>query len=398
MIRTVLLDLDNTLLDNPIERFIPAYVDRLGNYMRDRHPKERFVEQLLLATKAMMESLDPAHTLEQTFEAAFYEPLGTTPEALREPIESFYREEYPKLRTLARRKAAAFELVQAAREAGLELVVATNPLFPRVAIEQRLAWAGLPVEDIPFALVTSSEEFHFGKPHLAYYAEILGRLGRSPDEAAMIGDDPEADLEPARLLGMAAYHVDEDGELGASGGPLDGVMHWIEHEAPAQVDASAAHRPRILMAHLRGQLGALRSTIGGLGVDQWLRRPPDGSWSPLEITCHLRDVEIEVNLARVQLILAESMPFISMKHTDEWAEERNYQSQDPQAALQVLTEARQQLIQILLSIEPDGWKRQGRHALFGPTSLREIVGFGVEHERKHLEQLRGVLQGEGESG
>ncbi len=398
MIKTVLLDLDNTLLDNPIERFIPAYVDRLGNYMRDRHPKERFVEQLLRATKAMMESLDPAHTLEQTFEAAFYEPLGTTPEALREPLESFYREEYPKLRALAHPKSAAVGLVQAAREAGLELVVATNPLFPRVAIEQRLAWAGLPVEQIPFELVTSFEEFHFGKPHLAYYAEILGRLGRSPDEAAMIGDDPEADLEPARLLGMAAYQVDENGESGVTGGPLDGVMHWIEHEAPAQVDASAAHRPRILMAHLRGQLAALRSIVGGLGADRWLRRPPDGSWSPLEIVCHLRDVELEVNLARVQAILAEDMPFISMKHTDEWAEQRNYQAQNGEAALQVYTESRTQLIGILLSLEPEDWTRQGRHALFGPTSLREIVGFGVEHERKHLEQLRGVLQGEGESG
>jgi FMN phosphatase YigB (HAD superfamily) len=35
MLKTILLDLDDTLLDNKMERFLPAYFQRLGQYMSD---------------------------------------------------------------------------------------------------------------------------------------------------------------------------------------------------------------------------------------------------------------------------------------------------------------------------------------------------------------------------
>ena len=98
-------------------------------------------------------------------------------------------------------------LVQAALASNLRLAVATNPLFPRIAIDHRLAWAGVPSDRFAYDLVTSYETFHSAKPQLAYYAEILGHLGVPPSRAAMVGDSPSDDLSPARALGMAVFHV-----------------------------------------------------------------------------------------------------------------------------------------------------------------------------------------------
>ena len=57
-------------------------------------------------------------------------------------IDAFYAEDYPGLRSLTRPRPAAVETVRAAFERGCRVAIATNPLFPRTAIEQRLATLG----------------------------------------------------------------------------------------------------------------------------------------------------------------------------------------------------------------------------------------------------------------
>jgi len=48
------------------------------------------------------------------------------------------------------------------------------------------------------------------KPHPAIFQSALERLGVSPEEAAMVGDSPEDDVDGARALGMAAFLVDRE--------------------------------------------------------------------------------------------------------------------------------------------------------------------------------------------
>lgn len=65
---------------------------------------------------------------------------------------------------------------------GYRLVLATNPVFPREAILERMRWAG--VERAPWEIITTYEEYHFCKPNPNYFAEILakmGLLGAGPD-------------------------------------------------------------------------------------------------------------------------------------------------------------------------------------------------------------------------
>jgi FMN phosphatase YigB (HAD superfamily) len=92
------------------------------------------------------------------------------------------------------------------------VVIATNPLFPAAAIEQRLAWAGVPINEFAYSLVTTLENMHTTKPHESYYAEILARIDCPPGMALMVGDSWKNDIIPAAALGMATYWIPPDAE------------------------------------------------------------------------------------------------------------------------------------------------------------------------------------------
>ncbi len=385
MIRAVLLDLDDTLLGNQIDAFLPVYLERLGAHLNDLVPAERMIATLLQATRRMMQNRDPSRTLEQTFAQAFYPALGVPAQALRDRIDAFYATEFPRLRELTRLRPEARPLIDSAIQSGLQVAVATNPLFPLTAIAQRLDWAGAPPDQVPFAYVPSYETMHFCKPDPAYFTEILGRLGAPAHESAMIGDNPDDDLAPAGSLGLATFRIAEP-----AGEHLERARLWLR-EALDHASLEAARTPGSLVAHLRGYLAAWLGLTGDLEPAAWTRRSPNGGWAPVEIVCHVRDVELEVNLVRVEAILSTPNTFISAADTDPWAESRSYLRQEARQARQSLLEARTRLIARLEALDPAQWELAARHALLGPTTLRELIALSVDHDRQHLAQLRAAI-------
>ncbi len=207
MPRAVLFDLDDTLLGNSMSTFIPAYFEALTRWASGRVEPRRLVGALLAATAAMDANDGAGPTNEDAFAAVFYPMVGIDREELEPVFERFYEEAFPALRALTRPLPEAPRLVGAALEAGLQVAVATNPLFPLTAIEQRLEWGGVGPGAFRYDVVTSYETCHATKPRAAYYREILGRLGREPGECLMVGDSWELDIAPAVALGMAAYLV-----------------------------------------------------------------------------------------------------------------------------------------------------------------------------------------------
>ena len=80
--------------------------------------------------------------------------------------------------------------------------MATNPIFPAVATESRIRWAGLTPAD--FELYTTYENIGFCKPNPAYYLEIANRLNVVPEECLMVGNDVTEDMV-ARSVGMHGF-------------------------------------------------------------------------------------------------------------------------------------------------------------------------------------------------
>lgn len=122
----------------------------------------------------------------------------------------------------------ASQVVAAIRNKGLRTVLATNPLFPRIAIEHRLAWARLDASLFDF--ITDYENMRFSKPNPAYYRQISEELDVPAGDCLMVGNDIGLDLIPARAAGMRTYLVENGYEVPADGfnadyaGPLLGVL------------------------------------------------------------------------------------------------------------------------------------------------------------------------------
>lgn len=392
----LLLDLDDTLLGNRMDSFLPAYLRGLSARLASVAEPQKMVPALLKATDHMVENADPGQTLEQKFDSVFFPMLGLQRPVAQHLIDAFYRDDFAALAPLTEVKPAAHRLVEQALARGYPVAVATNPLFPRTAIVQRITWAGLPPHQVPFSLIPSYETFHFAKPHPAYLAEFLAQLGWLEQPVVMVGDDPRLDIEPARRLGLAAFWIAGPSAMWPAGSPepargsLDDVLSWLDSQPPADLLPDFT-RPEAITAILHSTPAALQTLLAGHSPAQLTRQPSPGEWSPTEVLCHLRDVEREVNLPRLQTMLTLNNPFIAGQDTDRWAAERDYPAQDCRDALQAFLDTRIELLRLLNRMSAEDWERPARHAIFGPTRLVELLNIVAGHDRLHVRQVLQAL-------
>jgi FMN phosphatase YigB (HAD superfamily) len=245
MIKALLLDLDDTLLGNNTSAFMEHYFALLDEYTRPVFDQADFLPALLRSTQATIVNTDPALTNAEVFWANFEALMGGRRNDLEPFFRRFYETEFPRLRSSIEIRPAAAELIQAAHQQNLAIVIATNPLFPLTAIEQRLEWAGIPITRYPYALVTAYENMHATKPQPAYYCEILDLIGRSPEEALMAGDDWKNDIAPAAAAGLHAYWITDgqtqppDPALICGQGTLDELTRIVVDDGLGQLIASS---------------------------------------------------------------------------------------------------------------------------------------------------------------
>jgi FMN phosphatase YigB (HAD superfamily) len=387
---TLLLDLDDTLLETNMDAFIPAYFKALSTALADKVSPELMIPALTGGTKAMMSNLDPALFLREVFDAHFFPKLGTDRSALQSLIDRFYDDVFPTLGTMTKPIPEAVRLVDWAMEQGHRVVIATNPLFPLKAIQHRLRWAGLPPEKYPFALVTSYETFHFTKETVAYYPEILAQLGWPEDPLVMVGDDIEREVKPTQAAGFPVYWVRESGDVPVEQeriprGKLGSFQGWLEKVDPETLKLNLQSSPALL-AVLRSTPAAVATITRSFPSNHWTRKPAPAEWSMTEIICHLRDVERAVNIPRIRKILAEENPFLAGEDTDQWVADHKCSDQDGAKILDDFVLARKETISLLRALRAE-WSRTARHAIFGTTTLLELVGIIAGHDRVHIQQI-----------
>lgn len=397
MTLTLLIDLDDTLLINNAELFQEAYLRSLAEHLKHFVAPEKLIGQLLTATRAMYQKKTPQGSLKTTFDAHFYPGLGIPQASLQQPIDDFYANVFPSLRTYTQPRPEAVDLVEKALARGHRVVVATNPLFPREAILERLRWALLPPEKYPFTLIPDYETFHFCKPHPAFMAEILATLRWPEGAAVMIGNSAEEDILPAEALGLPTYWVIASPHPNgiqqhplSRQGPFTGVLDWLD-EVEKAGKSLEIKTPAAIMAALAATPAAIENLTRSLPPSQWTQRPAPQEWAVNEVICHLRDVDAEVNLPRLDLLLNDENPFIPGIDTDNWATTRNYHLQDGREALETFTTSRTKILERLETLSPTDWQRPARHAIFGPTTLQEIMEFVVTHDRTHIRQIGATI-------
>jgi FMN phosphatase YigB (HAD superfamily) len=351
----ILIDLDDTLLEVQLDHFIQAYFQSLSDHVASYGVGNGFVKVLGEGTRKMLHNEDPTITLEEAFAEYFYPAINAflpqqlksshhdpsqNPHPLYPIFMEFYEQVFPRLEKITRRKEESRELVDNLIKKGYTVAIATNPLFPQTATYQRLRWAGLAPEKYPFKVITTYEDFHFTKPKLEYYAEVLAHLGWEMDGAVMVGNNLIDDIDPAQRLGMATFWMNTNGKdlktpsfrvhyTAPNGeGSLSEVLAWLQ-----SLDYS---KLKLNISQLEAAKAVLKSTAAlmdtwrrkNFPVNQWLQKRRLEEWSPLEVLYHLVDVESEVYLPRIWKIISEESPYIKNVDASGWSVERHYQEKD----------------------------------------------------------------------
>ena len=201
-LKAVLFDLDGTLLPLDQDGFTNGYFKFLVNKLVPHgYEPSSLIAGIWHGVNAMVEN-DGRRTNEEVFWEAFPAVLGPKTLADRGLFDEFYARDFAQAKVLCGFDPRANEVVSMLKTAGVRTVLATNPVFPAVATEQRIRWAGL--EPTEFELVTTYENIGFCKPNLEYYREILRRTGLAAENCIMVGNDVGEDMCAARL-GMGVF-------------------------------------------------------------------------------------------------------------------------------------------------------------------------------------------------
>ena len=263
---TLLIDLDDTLLKNPMDSFIPRYFQLFGEYIKEYVDPSQFIDGILSGTDSMMENRDPSITLQEAFNNTFFAQIPLEEDGSEELITNFYNFDFPRLKEICHPMPGASQLIAEAKNRDYPIVVATNPIFPLNAIHQRIQWAELPIKLSELDLISSYESFRFTKPSSAYFAECLARLGWPNQPAVMIGNDPKNDIAGARALGLPTFLLNEDfkqikmHDLRSAEGPLSLVFEWLDYLTIESL-LPKFETQKSLIAILRGSLAALDHKI-----------------------------------------------------------------------------------------------------------------------------------------
>ena len=206
-IKAVLFDLDGTLLPMDQDIFVKAYFKGLTAKMAPfGFDPEKLIKVIWGGTEAMVKNNG-----EKTNEKVFWDFLacvyGEEVRKYEPTFEEFYRIEFSKVKDVCGTSPEPAEIIKSLKQKGLKLALATNPIFPKIATESRIGWAGLNKED--FEIITTYENCVYSKPNPKYFLSISEQLGVKPEECLMVGNDVGDDM-PAKDIGMQVFLLTEN--------------------------------------------------------------------------------------------------------------------------------------------------------------------------------------------
>lgn len=206
-ITTVLFDLDGTLLPMNQDAFIKAYFGGLARRLAPHgYDPQKLIDAIWQGTAAMIKN-DGSRSNEELFWQGFEIAYGKPARQDDELFAAYYREEFDNVSSSCGYTPMAREVIDTAKACGLRVALATNPIFPAMATERRIAWAGLSTSD--FELYTTYENSRFCKPNPAYYLDIMQTMGVTPEECLMVGNDVVEDMV-AQTLGSRVFLLTDD--------------------------------------------------------------------------------------------------------------------------------------------------------------------------------------------
>ena len=202
MIKTILFDLDGTLLPMDQDKFVKSYLGRMAKKMAPHgYEADTLVKSIWKGTGAMVMN-DGSVTNAEAFWNVFSKLMDRDARVDEPLFEEYYQNEFQGVKDDCGFDPRANQAIQELKALGYHVALATNPLFPTIATYSRAKWAGLNPED--FDLITTYETSRHCKPNPEYYRDVLGTLNLKAEECVMVGNDVGEDMI-AQKLGMKVF-------------------------------------------------------------------------------------------------------------------------------------------------------------------------------------------------
>jgi uncharacterized damage-inducible protein DinB len=148
----------------------------------------------------------------------------------------------------------------------------------------------------------------------------------------------------------------------------------------------------LIDAYLAGP-ALLRRAIAGMTRQQLLARPIAGTWSTLEVVCHLADYE-PIYADRMKRVIALDEPQLLKGDPALFAARLAYESRDVQEELAVIERTRIQMARILRALQPEDFQRRGGHSRDGTLTLEVLlqrITAHIPHHVRFIEEKRRAM-------
>lgn len=203
--QAILFDLDGTLLPMDNDFFTKSYFKLLAKYTAPLgYQVETLIPAMWKGVGAMVKN-DGSRLNYDAFWDTFAHLLGPQVKEHIPNFDRFYSSDFQQASQFTTPNPRAREAVALARRKAERVILATNPLFPPVAVDTRMSWVGLSGND--FDLTTNYLNSSYCKPNSDYYREIMSKFGLDAEKCLMIGNDVQEDVEATASLGMDTYLV-----------------------------------------------------------------------------------------------------------------------------------------------------------------------------------------------
>lgn len=204
MIKTIMLDMDGTLLPVDNDTFTHTYFKLLcAKLIPYGYEASGIVFGLRSGMNAMVKN-DGSRTNREAFWNTFASILGEKVRNMESVCNEFYGNEFNSVKDILGIGVDRKPLIDMLHRKGYSVVLANNPMLPTNGTNSRLSWLNLKSED--FDLVTDYSNSTYCKPNPDFYSEIVHKLGCCADECLMVGNSITDDATAA-IAGCDVYIV-----------------------------------------------------------------------------------------------------------------------------------------------------------------------------------------------
>lgn len=207
MIKAIFFDLDGTLLPFDEKKFSRIYFDTLYPQVEFlKISKRNFFKALIKGALAEVHN-DGKRTNEEVFWDAIKESLNMDLSIYKDVLDDYYNNQYLECIKATKPQPESKKIVEFCKENGLKVVLSTNPVFPHLAIVNRMKFVDLNEED--FDYITDYSNSRFSKPNKEYFIDILKTLDLKPDEVIIFGNNEIEDGLCGEEAGIRTYLLDK---------------------------------------------------------------------------------------------------------------------------------------------------------------------------------------------